>query len=76
MIATNSTTDMERAKFLEKLVAESRAKNGLLLAEFENEFLASYQGYHQYHRFFNAGHGGRRKVCDRLMRKYQNLLTP
>jgi hypothetical protein len=70
MTIKNSIADLDRSKFLEKLVAASRGVNGLLLCEFEVEFLASFQRYNQYHTFFNAGSGGRRNATDHMWRKF------
>ena len=71
MSVNNSITDFDRAKFLEKLVQSSRATDGVMLTEWELEFIGSYQQYAQYHRFFTEG---RRAATDRMWMKHGSML--
>ncbi len=64
-------TDQDRAKFMELLLAASRAENGVLLTEWESLFLASYTHTQQYWRWFTDG---RRQGTDNLWRKYGTII--
>jgi len=59
-------TDQQRVEFLNKLVAAVRGKNGLVLPEWENNFVASFIRFASA-RFFTDG---RRVATDRIWMRY------
>ena len=67
MSPTTTITDLQRAKFMELLLAAARDEYGLLLTPWEQDFVASYTHTQQYWRWFTPG---RRAATDNLWRKY------
>ena len=68
MIPNPSITDPQRIHFLEKLHAATRAKNALLLTEWENQFLGSWLNRcRQSPGWFTEG---RRAATDRMWMRY------
>lgn len=63
--------DFERCKFMEKLIASVSSDDGLLVTDWEDQFLRSYAGTQQYHRWFTPG---RRSATDRLWQKYGSMI--
>jgi hypothetical protein len=66
------TTDQQRVEFMNKLAVEVRRANGVLLSEWESEFLATWLRQPG-GRFFAPGgqpSQGRRQAADRMWMRY------
>jgi hypothetical protein len=60
-------TDQQRIEFLQKLGAEVRGKNGIMLTEWESQFLGSFLQCHPPAVWFTIG---RRPSVDKLWMRY------
>jgi hypothetical protein len=60
-------TDQQRLEFMQKLAADVRGKNGIVLPEWESHFLASFLQSSRPAFWFTDG---RRKATDRMWARY------
>lgn len=60
-------TDQQRLEFMRKLATDARGKNGVLLPEWENGFLASFLNSSRPSLWFTEG---RRPVTDQMWMRY------
>ena len=59
-------TDYQRVEFLNRLAVDVRCKNGIILPEWENNFLTSFINFPVVHFFTD----GRRSATDRMWMRY------
>lgn len=70
MISSSAITDLERAKFLEKLSAAARPAQGIMLTPWEVDFVDTFNRSYRYWQFFTEG---RRVATDRMWMNYGNF---